>query len=584
MNQLSILDLIFSNDVAEERENTEKNGYEKDVDYLNREEVIKSLVRKKTPNTRMYSNIFDYPLKKSSVGRPLVEKIIDKIAKGVIEPILSTINDDNFEEVKSKLMKMIDKHYDISLRKNTEESAVDILNCYSTKEYQLELEISTGLTRFKCYGFSSEVIRKSHEFTVRYLKKNPRNKHYIVNVCKVFAFLYYLTEIGKEIVKIGKDQEKKGDNSSYVFFENRVKDLSIKYLDAQSPTLLMAKDIEGYEILIKIFERYKIKYKLVENWKKLLREVQRKDNNCVLVSNRGVLFLYYVEMGYIPLNFVCRSFYYRNDLFDFEENAEGCLFYISGSANGVSYEFRRMIEKLLENIYEDISIEKQNKRESERMSKDYASSFMTKKNIPDRVLKEMKDSLFNKYFGYVEIDESCDIEKIREIALEFDTINKTFFNELITQDNVIRFRRLGKHKAGGLYWYTINNLCVDVDSPSSLIHEYGHLIDYKYGILSSRYQFVKIKELYVPLVYEKVKNNSELMKMWNGNSRYNKAYYTNPVEIFARSFEVYMSNRINNSLKPDTSSFAYLDDENYVKEVNKYFDELMKELVVKKAS
>lgn len=116
MNQLSILDLIFSNDVAEERENTEKNGYEKDVDYLNREEVIKSLVRKKTPNTRMYSNIFDYPLKKSSVGRPLVEKIIDKIAKGVIEPILSTINDDNFEEVKSKLMKMIDNPVEIFAR------------------------------------------------------------------------------------------------------------------------------------------------------------------------------------------------------------------------------------------------------------------------------------------------------------------------------------------------------------------------------------------------------------------------------------------------------------------------------------
>lgn len=50
--------------------------------------------------------------------------------------------------------------------------------------------------------------------------------------------------------------------------------------------------------------------------------------------------------------------------------------------------------------------------------------------------------------------------------------------------NRFKVRKLGNHKALGLYYPEAKVLVVDVDSPSSFIHEYGHLLDYKFGKVS----------------------------------------------------------------------------------------------------
>ena len=47
-----------------------------------------------------------------------------------------------------------------------------------------------------------------------------------------------------------------------------------------------------------------------------------------------------------------------------------------------------------------------------------------------------------------------------------------------TKGNSIRFRKLGNHKAIGLYYPLIQCLCVDLRNTTSFIHELGHLIDH----------------------------------------------------------------------------------------------------------
>jgi len=67
---------------------------------------------------------------------------------------------------------------------------------------------------------------------------------------------------------------------------------------------------------------------------------------------------------------------------------------------------------------------------------------------------------------------------------------------------------------------------------------------------------------------------------WNGNTKYNKSYYLRPTEIFARSFEIYMSRfmGLKNSILETPGgyeSFCYPSDEEYLNLVKNYFDEVL---------
>lgn len=46
-------------------------------------------------------------------------------------------------------------------------------------------------------------------------------------------------------------------------------------------------------------------------------------------------------------------------------------------------------------------------------------------------------------------------------------------------------------------------LVVDVDSPSSFVHEYGHLLDYKYGKVSANAEFEQIMDTTIKMLQAK---------------------------------------------------------------------------------
>lgn len=264
-------------------------------------------------------------------------------------------------------------------------------------------------------------------------------------------------------------------------------------------------------------------------------------------------------------------------------------FVLDGEADGFSYALFRELDQsaLLRNVYalmdegglyhlflliaeENHAICTQRKYLKE-LSGDYARSYQTKKNIPKATLSAMKESYFNTYFGYVEYDETVDLNRIEELQKEFAAVKEVYLKGVDATQNAIRFRRLGNHKAAGLYYPSVKCLCVDVSHPDSMIHEFGHLIDYEYGSLSMQGEFSYIRKLYSDLL-----KSDERTKQLKG--KYNLDYYLMPTEIFARSFELYMLKvkGVDNSiLKTDLALFAYPKDETYLEAVSRYFDTVL---------
>ena len=210
------------------------------------------------------------------------------------------------------------------------------------------------------------------------------------------------------------------------------------------------------------------------------------------------------------------------------------------------------------------------------LSSEYAKSYMTKKNIPKATLDAMQSSHFNEYFGYVEYDEDVDLQKVKVIEEQFVAFKETYFPFIDATDNAIRFRRLGNHKASGLYYPNAACLCVDIHTPSSLIHEFGHLIDFCYGNLSTKSEFLSLSREYERLLEKAMLGNDSFKKTLNGKSKYNKAYYLIPTEIFARCFELYCKDvrGVNNSLTPSAWGPAYPAEEDFIEQVKEYFESI----------
>lgn len=230
--------------------------------------------------------------------------------------------------------------------------------------------------------------------------------------------------------------------------------------------------------------------------------------------------------------------------------------------------------KILYSIHHDVIAQI---KDYENSTGSYAKSYQDKANIPAKTLQSMEASLLNKYFGYVEYDEDVDLLKVGEIEKEFLAVHETFLYGIDSQKNAIRFRKLGHHKASGLYYPGVKCLCVDFRHPESFLHEYGHLIDYEYGGLSLKGEFVHIINLYTSHLTMKMKD-SQVKERFAGSEKYNLSYYSKPTEIFARCFELYCRKvlMIDNDLLPDSfEEMIYPADDGFLQAVTEYFNGLL---------
>lgn len=240
------------------------------------------------------------------------------------------------------------------------------------------------------------------------------------------------------------------------------------------------------------------------------------------------------------------------------------------------------IEDAFRVMYEEYQKSQRSREFFRNMSKEHAHVYETKKGIPNKVVKEMEESGFNDFFGYVEFDEECDLLKIREIELEFRAL-QTIFHQGKHDEVSLRFRRLGNYKALGLYFPVLKCLCVDVRSPSSMTHEYFHMLDYEYGEMSRKASFQEVYELCKQSMEKHVEalpEDSEMKKAWYGKTKYNRNYYLEPTEVFARCGEIYITRilGVTNSLCEPELGFAYPDNEVLNEKIGQFYGAFLQDV------
>lgn len=249
------------------------------------------------------------------------------------------------------------------------------------------------------------------------------------------------------------------------------------------------------------------------------------------------------------------------------------LFYLSGSQCLIP-DAVGILRKVLE-IYDKISYENRHRSE---MSRSIATAYITKKNIPQSVQDAMKRTGFMDYFKFVEFDEEVDLKSVKSIEEEFEVLNNAYFAGMSFKDVILRFRKLGKHKASGLYYPTLHTLCVDIRCPSSFIHEYFHMIDDQLGDPSLEIDFNRITDLYKEAFLHQMEQlDNSIKSTLNGKSKYNIRYFFRRAEIFARCGEIYFSRilKVESSLiKPDLA-YAYPESAALDNEVKDYYEVLL---------
>lgn len=229
-------------------------------------------------------------------------------------------------------------------------------------------------------------------------------------------------------------------------------------------------------------------------------------------------------------------------------------------------------------VFQDVQNEFQHR---ESLHKKIATAYITKKNIPLSIQKAMDSSGFLNYFGYVEFDEDVDLSAVSKIEEEYRKINKQYFSGSSFMGVKLRFRKLGKHKASGLYFPSIHNLCVDIQNPSSFIHEHFHMLDDQLGDLSLEVDFDEIVQVYKAAFLRDMENiDSAVRKKLNGSSKYNLKYFFRRAEIFARCGEIYFNRilKVKSSLLEPSLTYAYPDCEELNTLIEKYYEQLLNEL------
>lgn len=247
------------------------------------------------------------------------------------------------------------------------------------------------------------------------------------------------------------------------------------------------------------------------------------------------------------------------------------------------------IAKYLEDTY-NVFLQKNSDQEQKEKTK--AQYYQTKKNIKHQTLKEM-DFLANEwihFFKGVEIDNDVDLHLLRKLEPEISDLIKVLPRATNGAKPILRFRKLKNHGALGMYTPYNNTLAIDFRATNngkssglqSFIHEYGHFLDYN----SADNQLALSDGFYLILHYTQKNIRSSKAAKKISSKKYGISYLLTPSEIFARSFEIYMSSiGLNNDLISDQKTYNNSNNLQYAtfdtglrKVILQYFDDLFPDL------
>jgi hypothetical protein len=178
-----------------------------------------------------------------------------------------------------------------------------------------------------------------------------------------------------------------------------------------------------------------------------------------------------------------------------------------------------------------------------------AKAFERKRRRSRRILDlESRSPLKTFFTAGVEYDERTDLVGLASFLADFRAFVESLHVDPSWGRGVeIKFRRLGRHRADGLYYPEQGVLVVDVKSAKSFAHEFGHLMDYRssagggtdgpHAALSRRDGFEPLRRLLVARLEALGPGDPRLGR--GPRSRLSYLYFASPTECFARAFEQY---------------------------------------------
>lgn len=238
---------------------------------------------------------------------------------------------------------------------------------------------------------------------------------------------------------------------------------------------------------------------------------------------------------------------------------------------------------------QEFELAKRKTEEEIRRLSNYASAFETKKHINQTHLKRMKYNAYLDYYGYVELDNDVDLNKFSYLERELKEFVKHI--PIVKRDDFsFRIKKLGKHRAAGIFFPTYKSTILDINHPSSFAHELFHQIDYllaedeKVDYFSETLEFRALIDLYKRNVENEINRlprDSNWVKNWNSKSKYNREYYYQPTEIFARCGEIYLYTQdvelsLTKTRKEIEESPVYPLDETFLMQVKEMYQYIIK--------
>lgn len=201
-------------------------------------------------------------------------------------------------------------------------------------------------------------------------------------------------------------------------------------------------------------------------------------------------------------------------------------------------QINRFIKNYLEKTY---NIVRQQRYERDLDKQTHAKSWETKKNIDKATQQIMDRSSLHQYFSKIELDNDVDLKAFGYFE---DEVKRLMSHMPLANDkNILRLRKLGNHRALGMYVPSLDTIVLefrkqsevrkdsngDMVGISSFIHEYGHYLDYRL----SKWP-LSLENNFKPLITQYTKN------LANSNLSDSKVeYLTTPTEVFARGFELW---------------------------------------------
>lgn len=479
-----------------------------------------------------------------------IRSALDRNLKKIGKTLIDNINklDISEEEKLNKLSELLVGDISTTIKTTNDEEVKGIVKSFSKgKTSEIEryfaVEVKEGDTKLSSYSTLHYEIPKSKEgfFKLRY--NGSGNYLPFANFKKIIGTIYFFNKL-REYIKKNKKM------TTLIY---------LKYIQLEG----IYKNEEYKEMIDELAKEYNLP--VIKVPKVYLKDFITHRTSFEKL-NKSFEYLSWIEKN---------NYFNLDDIFEYNKRLNANLLY--------SIKNEKLVAHFLNHIHDLNAEEEQEVKEEIKLSSDYARSYETKKNIPQKVLNKMKTTKFKNYFGYVEFDELVDLDKLEIIEKEWIDINKKILFPVV-KNHSLRFRRLGKHKASGLYFSGANAICVDLGGPSSLIHELMHMIDYTIlpnTTLSSMFNFRGIVERYRDVANSKVlsmEENSSFKKAWNGKSKYNKSYYLSVKEIFARCGELYINYilGITSSLVDTSNEILYPKGDGFLLElIEKYYSSII---------